>query len=668
MATIYGTPGADQRNGTDTADTIYGGATSSPASDAANDTLYGGLGNDLLLGFGGDDSLDGGNDNDTQDGGDGNDTLYGDSGSNTFLGGAGDDTVQADNIGTIASFNGGTGADTLLLLFDTEIPSTAIFTSVERIDRVGNAVIKGDNNGNTLDFTGYATFQDGSAAGLRVFGAGGNDTITGAALGDTLEGAAGDDVLNGGAGDDSLSGGTGTNTLSGGDGNDTLVGDNVGSIGSFNGGTGTDTLFLGFDITLDSSARLVSIERVETNGNHLIQGNSANNVLDFSTYAGSNGGLAAGLNLSGNAGNDTVSGTALGDTIDGGTGNDTLIGGAGDDRLDGSSGTDSLVGGAGNDTYRLESDANIDVVVEAAREGTDTVEAGFTYTLGANLENLTLLFEGNINGIGNGFANQITGNTGNNLLNGGGRDDTLDGAGGNDILVGGTGSDLLLGGEGTDKLYGGAGDTLRGGTGDDAYIVTEAGCIVDETGGDGYDSVTASVSFTLADGVERLTQTGTAGLSGTGGADANRITGNAGANLLSGAGGNDMIQGGAGDDTIVGGAGADRLYGDAGLDTFRYASAAEGRDVITGFAAVDDGIEVSAAGFGGGLAQGALAANRFVSNETGLATAGFGQFIYETDVASLWWDADGTGSGARLLIATLTGAPALTAADISVFA
>ena len=47
-----------------------------------------------------------------------------------------------------------------------------------------------------------------------------------------------------------------------------------------------------------------------------------------------------------------------------------------------------MVGGAGNDTYVV--DATGDVVTEQADEGTDTIQSSVSYTLGANVENLTL--------------------------------------------------------------------------------------------------------------------------------------------------------------------------------------------------------------------------------------------------------------------------------------
>lgn len=160
---------------------------------------------------------------------------------------------------------------------------------------------------------------------------------------------------------------------------------------------------------------------------------------------------------------------------------------------------------------------------------------------------------------------------------------------------------------------------------------------------------------------------------GTNGADEMRgsylgedMRGRDGDDLMLAGSGADSVKGGTGNDTLVGGAGADMLNGGAGLDTFRYASASEGGDMIRGFSVADDTIEVSAAGFGGGLAAGALDASRFVVGTA--ATQATGQFVYALLHGELYWDADGTGAGAAVLIADFAGNPYLSAADILVIA
>ncbi|WP_207415353.1 carbohydrate-binding domain-containing protein [Roseomonas haemaphysalidis] len=154
----------------------------------------------------------------------------------------------------------------------------------------------------------------------------------------------------------------------------------------------------------------------------------------------------------------------------------------------------------------------------------------------------------------------------------------------------------------------------------------------------------------------------------TGDAADNTLVGDSQANVLNGLAGNDRLQGGGGNDILIGGAGADILQGGAGADAFRFASPAEGGDTILDFVSREDFIEISVGGFGGGLsaATNLASAARFVSNTTGLsnAPAGTGQFIYETDAAKLWWDADGAGSGAATVIATFSPGTTLASGDI----
>ena len=91
-----------------------------------------------------------------------------------------------------------------------------------------------------------------------------------------------------------------------------------------------------------------------------------------------------------------------------------------------------MYGESGNDIYII--DNFNDLVFESAGQGTDWVYSALSYTLGANVENLTLTGSAAISGTGNGLNNVLTGNSGNNTLTGGAGNDTLTGGIGNDIF------------------------------------------------------------------------------------------------------------------------------------------------------------------------------------------------------------------------------------------
>jgi len=84
-----------------------------------------------------------------------------------------------------------------------------------------------------------------------------------------------------------------------------------------------------------------------------------------------------------------------------------------------------MTGGAGNDTYIVDNTG--DRVTEKAKGGTDLVKASVNWTLGSQVENLTLTGSKALKGTGNSLANAIAGNGGNNVLDGMGGADRLSG-------------------------------------------------------------------------------------------------------------------------------------------------------------------------------------------------------------------------------------------------
>jgi Ca2+-binding RTX toxin-like protein len=214
-------------------------------------------------------------------------------------------------------------------------------------------------------------------------------------------------ILTGNSAANTLSGGTGADTMIGGMGNDTYVVDSALDVVIENLNEGVDLVKSGVTYTLASN-----VENLTLTGSSTING-------------------------TGNALNNALTGNSAANTLAGGAGNDTLNGG---------SGSDTMMGGAGDDIYfvNVASDKSIELV----GEGNDTVNSSVTYTLAANVENLTLTGTTAINGTGNTLDNVLKGNSAVNSLSGAAGNDTLEGMGGADSLTGGTGNDTYILGRG----------------------------------------------------------------------------------------------------------------------------------------------------------------------------------------------------------------------------
>ncbi|NHC38077.1 beta strand repeat-containing protein [Scytonema millei] len=544
-----------------------------------------------------DNTLIGNSNSNTLTGGAGNDVLNGGAGIDTLIGGVGDDRYVLDNpsdnpIESDSSGNDTGGRDTIETDFSYTLKDrfeTLVLTGTGKIEGIGNSVantITGNSSDNLLDGgLGNDTLAGGTGNDIYIvdnvadrvteYGGQGVDTIlssinyersldsnvenltlTGSAttgVGNTINniliGNNLNNTLSGDSGNDTLDGGVGADNLSGGTNNDTYIVDNTG------------------DVVTESSTLANEIDLVQASVSYTL----TNNVEDLTLTGIHGAGTGNNLNnkITGNIGINTLRGNGGDDSLYGGDGDDWLLddSGNGNDLLDGGAGKDYLKGGVGNDTYIVDNFR--DQVVETWSSGgdtggNDTVKSSITYSLGTNVENLTLTDLAS-NGTGNSLNNSVVGN---NIAN------TLDGKEGNDYLDGGGGKDLIIGGLGNDTLDGSTGDidTLYGGLGDDTYLVGLPEDIIVEAANEGFDTVnSAATSYTISDNVENLVLY-QGNISGTGNDLDNNISVDSSqttqyANIINGGAGNDTMSGRLGNDVYYVDSTGDIVVESAGTDT-----------------------------------------------------------------------------------------------------
>jgi Ca2+-binding RTX toxin-like protein len=441
-----------------------------------------------------------------------------------------------------------------------------------------------------------------------ISGTNGSQVLNGTDYAETLRGLGGDDVLNGGLGADALEGGSGNDVLNGGGGHDRLwggTGDDILNPGTdfrfVDGGSGFDRLFLDYS----GSGTSLGLDAA-----HLLSGPSVVGV--------------EAVHIVGTSNVDVIEGTASNDRLFGGAGFDFLSGGDGNDFLDAGLPGSSVIGAIPNGGQTVADSLSLDYLFASGTDGA-TLSTRVTYvphllfdpTSGMEVYSFTVtnpgaelwldwnIIQASAGGSGT-FTLLVTDANGIEVERG-----NYDPAvpyvfphAGTYYLTASlfSGSSWEYGYLDLDlRLEGGlvlTANRLAGGNGDDTYVVYSASDQIVEGANAGNDIVLSSTSFVLPANVERLTLTGSAGLSGTGSGDDNIITGNSGANILTGGDGSDRLIGGNGSDIFA--------FGASELGTTRTGE----HDAIIDFRSQVDRIDLTALYSGhafGGLTSGRAA-------------------------------------------------------------
>ncbi|MFM9977467.1 MAG: calcium-binding protein [Sphingomonadaceae bacterium] len=322
-----------------------------------------------------------------------------------------------------------------------------------------------------------------------------------------------------------------------------------------------------------------------------------------------------------------------------------LDGTAGDDQLTVRPRTTAVDGKGGNDTVDFVNMPG-SVTVSLATTGFQTISfsSGIVMSF-VSVENITAT----------AFNDYLVGSDSGNVLLG------LDG---NDTLFGGLGDDTLVGGAGNDIIDGGDGvDTASFKPASKGIVVNLALTGVQFTG-NGREMLTSIENLIGSDFGDGLRGDGNDNLlDGQEGND--NLFGFGGNDTLFGGEGNDNLQGGDGDDVLDGEEGRDILTGGAGADRFVFdtLASAPAPDTVRDFASGEDKLVIDSDTFAAfaGDPDGALAVGSF--HVGARAMTADHHLIYNSATGALFYDADGVGGIAQIMIAQFTGRPVIAASD-----
>ncbi|KLK91607.1 hypothetical protein AA309_19670 [Microvirga vignae] len=445
----------------------------------------------------------------------------------------------------------------------------------------------------------------------------------GTALADRLDGGYHNDTLNGGGENDILWGGAGDDQMEGGSGDDIYVVDSINDVIIEAEGGGNDSASVLFSAYLTNFA---NVENLSAAGSGTI-------------------------NLTGNAVANILTGNDAANILDGAGGSDSLFGGKGDDVLIGSAGNDTLDGGEGSNTAKFAGN-RADYAIQHTSQGVVVTGPDGTDTL----KNIRVLE----------FTDQTI-DTPNIAPDAAAlsKSTVAETTSVNSIIAALSGHDA----DGDELTF-----TLNDPTGTFKiegrnlvlikaldYETQQHHLAITVEAKDGFGG---GLIKTLTLDVLNVVETKPLALIGTAGN--NSLTGEAGNDIIRGLGGRDTLKGYVGNDTLDGGYGKDVLTGGAGNDTFVFRDrlGSGNVDQITDYNKTYDSLQLDNRYMSKLGAAGRLSSSKFVLGTKALDAND--HLIYDRAKGYLYYDPDGSGAAAKVLIAQFSNKAALTYSEFTI--